>query len=95
MNRVGVSDVEFRERVRLAKLMTPEERLLESFRLTELEVEEWKKRLRKEFPKMTETEIICELRARRDEIDRAEMLGFTVINGRLKMVGDPPTSAQP
>ena len=81
-------DDEFVERVRQARTMTPEQRVMEGFRLSEIAAEAAKARLRKEMPLVTEEEIIRELRIRRDEIERAERLGFTVINGRLKMRGD-------
>ena len=85
----------FQNAVERAGRMTPEERLLECLRLSDRAAEDRRERLREEMPQASEEEINRELCVRYDEIRRATLLGFTVIDGHLMMRGDRFTSAPP
>ena len=88
---VGRVEESQQDLIRRMRQMTPEERLMEAFRLSEIRIEAAKERVRSELPGATEDEVFREVNARFDEIHRAELLGFTVVIGRLKLRGDPPT----
>jgi hypothetical protein len=86
---------EYRDRIQRWQAMTPEERFAEIDRLNEQKLEAAKERVRKEMPSLSEEEVFKEVCARFNEIRRAELLGYTIVNSRHVFKGDPPTSAPP
>ena len=88
---------DFRQRVRRARSMTPEERLLEGARIFDEEVARERAKLRVEHPQATEDEIarlVCQLY---DERRRVEEVGLyvPVPPGTPCTIRPPPRDSDP